>query len=326
LLGLFFKILVRCGLKIDNESLFSENEKCIAIFDCEKELIPQALILKYGVPKHYSLRGKIFFDGDVLQLYYEAFRYFWYEPHFLTKVLLRLGRYSYLISITNCKVIVASAEYSFASSILTGLCEKKSIKHVNIMHGEKWLDCIDAFCGFHEFFLWDNHYISIFSTLRARVDEYIVAKPGILIDVMPRNVLELRYDYTYYLGGFDLSPANLINIKISMEMLMKNGKNVCVRMHPLYGDRAKIEALFQGFQIEIPNNVTVLESLRSTRAAIGLSTTIFWQAEALGLPIILDDFSNPDFYIKLSCLRDLWVSRPHTRLSLLLLSQPADFL
>ncbi len=299
---------------INRESFNNESEKCIAVLDAEREIIPQTLIQKHGNPTCYPLRGRISFDRHVLELFFEALTKYWYEPHFLTKILLRLGRYSELIATTKCKVIVASAEYSFASSALTGLCEKMCIRHVNIMHGEKVINPVDAFCGFHEFFVWDDHYISIFSALRARVNEYTVAKPAILTALVSNNTQEIKYDFIYYLG-WELSMADTISIKKSMEKLAETGRRVCIRMHPRYGDRAKIESLFKRFEIEDPDVVNVLNSLDATRAVIALSTTVFWHAEAFNRPIIIDDISNPDYYKKLSDIRYLWVSRPHTRLS-----------
>lgn len=308
------KALFDVATKKNRDFYNNDSVECIAVLDAEREIIPQALVQKHGNPICYRLRGKISFDRHVLELFFEALTKYWYAPYFLTKVLLRLGRYSELISTTHCKVIVASAEYSFASSALTGLCEKKSIRHVNIMHGEKGINPVDAFCGFHEFFVWDDHYISIFSDLRARVDEYTVAKPAMLTEIVSWESQEIKYDFTYYLG-WELFSADSISIKKSMEALVEDGKTVCIRMHPRYGDRAKIEALFEGFQIEHPDLVDVMESLGATRAVIGLSTTVFWHAEAFGCPIVIDDVSNPDFYNKLSDVRYLWVSRPHTRLS-----------
>lgn len=288
--------------------------KSIAIFDAEEEIIPQEIIDKYGKPIVYSLKGKISFDKDSLSICAAAIRDYWFEPHFLTKVFLRLGRYSQLMSLTKCEVIFASAEYSFVSSVLTGLCEKKSIVHVNVMHGEKVFNIVDAFCGFHEFYLWDPHYISVFSTLRAKVERYSVAKPAILIAKDPGGVRAIKYDFTYYLG-WELSSADTIGIKNTMAMLAKDGKTVCIRMHPRYGNRAKIEAIFKGFEIERPDEVTVAESLSATRAVIALWTSVFWQAEALGCQVVIDDVSNPEFYKKLADLRYLWISRPHSRLS-----------
>jgi hypothetical protein len=296
---------------------------CIAILDSEEEIVPPELIKKYGNPIFHSLTGEILFDMDTFEISYEAWRRYWYEPHYLTKVLLRLGRYSYLISKTKCSVIVASAEYSFASSALTGLCEKKNIKHINIMHGEKFINNVDAFCGFHEFYVWHEHYAYIFRSLRARVNEYHVAKPKMLIDEAPKASGDIVYDFTYYLG-WELDLDDTISIRSSLEKLVKQGKKVCIRMHPRYGNKVKIEAIFKGFSIEHPDVVSLSNSLNATRAVIGLSTTVFWRAEAIGRWIIIDDVSNELFYERLHDIRYLWVSRPHTRLSTIVLRQLSD--
>ncbi len=310
----FARVVNDAILKIRGGASYGETEKCIAIFDSDDEIIPQAIIEKHGKPKVYSLKGEIFYDEDALSICTAAIRGYWFEPHFLTKVFLRLGRYSQLISLTRCEVIVASAEYSFASSVLTGLCEKKSIMHVNVMHGEKVFNLVDAFCGFHEFYVWDPHYIALFAELRAKSERYLVEKPAMLISIESRGARRFKYDFTYYLG-WELSSADTLSIKKSMEMLSKKGKTVCVRMHPRYGNRANIEALFEGYEIEHPDRVTVAESLLATRSVIALWTSVFWQAEELGCPVVIDDVSNPEFYKKLTDVRYLWTSRPHTRLS-----------
>jgi hypothetical protein len=314
------KILYDCLLIKNRYSRSFEPKECIAILDLDEEIIPEVLIKKYGRPVYFPLRGVIFFDQQVLNIYYQAIMKYWHEPHFIIKIILRLGRYAELTTKTQCKIIIASAEYSFASSILTDFCEKKSIKHINVMHGEKVVNPVDAFCGFHEFFVWDKHYISIFTALRAKVEEYAVAKPLMLNKIIFNETQQIKYDFTYYLG-WEFTHTDSINIKKSMEVLVKNGYRVCVRMHPRYGERAKIEEIFDGFQIEFPNEVNMMESLEATHAVIGLLTTVFWHAEELGRPIIIDDVSNPDFYKKLFNIRYLWISKTHSRLSLLKIAQ-----
>jgi hypothetical protein len=291
-----------------------ETKECIAVLDVDEEIIPEVITRKHGSPTFFSLRGVILFDPHVLDIYCQAAVKYWHEPHFIIKIILRLGRYAELIKQTQCKTIISSSEYSFASSILTELCEKKSIKHINVMHGEKVINPIDAFCGFHEFIVWDKHYISVFTALRAKVDKYTIAKPLILKDIIFNENKKIKYDFTYYLG-WELTLADSLNIKKSMEVLVKHGYRVCVRMHPRYGERAKIEEIFDGFQIEFPNEVGVKESLSATNAVIGLLTTIFWHAEVYGSKIIIDDVSNPYFYKKLFDIRYLWISKPHFKLS-----------
>jgi hypothetical protein len=314
------KILYDCLLIKNRCSRSFEPEECIAVLDADEEIIPEVLIKKHGSPAYFSLRGVIFFDKQVLSIYCQAIMKYWYEPHFIIKIILRLGRYAELIMKTQCKIIIASAEYSFASSVLTDFCEKKSIKHINVMHGEKVINPVDAFCSFHEFIVWDKHYISVFTTLRAKVEEYTIAKPQMLNEIIFNENQQIKYDFTYYLG-WELTLADSINIKKSMEVLVRNGYRVCVRMHPRYGERAKIEEIFDGFQIEFPNEVSMIESLESTHAVIGLLTTVFWHAEEFGRPIIIDDVSNPDFHKKLFDIRYLWIFKPHSRLSLFQLTQ-----
>jgi hypothetical protein len=310
------KILCDCLLIKNRYSRNFQPKECIAVLDADEEIIPEVLIKKHGNPAYFPLRGVIFFDQQVLNIYYQSVIKYWYEPHFIIKIILRLGRYAELITKTQCKIIIASAEYSFASSVLTDFCEKKSITHINAMHGEKVINPVDAFCHFHEFFVWDKHYISVFTTLRAKVEKYTVAKPLMLKKISFNETQQIKYDFTYYLG-WELSLTDSINIKKSIEVLVKNGYRVCVRMHPRYGERAKIEEIFDGFQIEFPNEVSMIESLEATHAVIGLLTTVFWHAEELGRPIIIDDMSNPDFYKKLFNIQYLWISKPHSRLSLL---------
>lgn len=319
LLAVCTKVLWDILLKKSKENREYSQIHCVAVFDCEEEIVPPALIKKYGNPQFYPLRGDISFDLHTFEIAYEAWRKYWYEPHYVTKLLLRLGRYSYLISKSNCSVIVASAEYSFASSALTSLCEKKSIKHVNIMHGEKFINNVDAFCGFHEFFVWHEHYISIFKSLRARIGEYTVARPGMLINEVSKASGEIVYDFTYYLG-WELDPDDTISIRSSLEPLVEQGKKVNIRMHPRLGNMVRIEAIFEGFIIEHPDAISLIDSLNATRAVIGLSTTVFWYAEAIGRQIIIDDISNKVFYERLHDIKYLWVSKPHARLSKIIIS------
>jgi hypothetical protein len=292
-------------------------EQCIGIMDAEKELVPVGLRGKYGDPVIYPLRGEVSFDDDAINLFNNMIPKYWYEPHFLLKLILRIGRYSYLIGETNCQVVVSSAEYSFASAALTGFCEAKGINHINIMHGEKIINPVDAFCSFHEFYVWHEHYVPVFRALRAKVARYTVERPSKYSSSPGDFEAVPDYDYTYYLG-WELSDKDVINIKKTLSCLRASGNRLCVRAHPRFVDRREIKSIFHDIEIQWPEDIPLDESIIKTRNVISLMTSVFWDANEMGRGVIIDDVSNTEFYRALAEVSYFWVLRPHTKLSSLL--------
>ncbi len=289
--------------------------RIIAIMDATVDILPNTILCKEKDFPIYPLRGCIEFDAVAYATTTTLFKRYWKEPYFVSKCVLKTLRYAALKAETDCEVIVASAEYSFASSAATGYCDLRGIRHVNVMHGEKILDPVDAFCGFHDFYVWHEHYVDLFREMRSCAERFIISTP-LSWQRLQRGGREgaADYDLTYYLG-WELSAADLTSIHATLAPLKESGRKICVRMHPRYGNRKVIRKTFAGFSIEDPTDVSLAKSLKSTACVASLFTTVFWEAKAAGRDVVIDDISNPYFFKTLKEVRYLWVSETHSLLS-----------
>lgn len=213
--------------------------------------------------------------------------------YFYFKCMCRIASYSEIVNRYSPKDIYASAEYSFTSSVLTDYCERKKIRHINVMHGEKIFYIRDSFSRFHIFYVWDEFYTTLFHKLRADKTVYIVQRPY-LPDITTKCTMS---KCTYYLQMHSL--AELKKIKQSLE---KTGLIYKVRPHPIYMSQ-NIKAIFGKEQIEDPREVDIWNSLKNAECVVSVDSTVLLQAYWKKIPIIIDDISNIKYTEELK-LRD----------------------
>lgn len=230
-------------------------------------------------------------------------------PLFIFKCMCRIASYAQIIRCHSPKSIIASAEYSFTSSVLTYYCEERKIQHINIMHGEKEFYIRDAFSRFHRFYIWDNFYKLLFKEmLRANKTEYIVEKPPFLV-LQKGGCADT---YVYYMQ---------IHTNKQIQMIRNSLKALdhkfVVRPHPLHFNK-KISQLFETYEIENPEKVSLERSLMSAEMVISICSTVLLQAYWLGIPVVIDDISDPIFYSELKKRNYIMLNKPHTLLSDLL--------
>ena len=77
------------------------------------------------------------------------------------------------------------------------------------MHGEK-ITCIrDSYCTFDTVYVFDNHYIDIFSNLKWSVQRYEIFLPYKFFLNKNKNK-NIEYDYTYYLAAENFNILKII--------------------------------------------------------------------------------------------------------------------
>lgn len=261
------------------------------------EVIPDAVKEKYhpvsdGWYQRTSLSTKDL--GFLLKLAIRAP----HHPYFVLKAMINIANYSDMIRAHSPKVMIQFGEFSFSSSILTEYCHSKGIKHVDVMHGEKFYFIRDAFFMYDECFVWDKHYINLFKRLRADAGEFIVALPQSMhIDCKNYVKKETFSDYKYYLQEY--TEAEIKSIVESMQFANREGKSVKYRPHPRYSDIALLRKYVSEDQIEIPKAVSIMESISNLGCAVGSFTTVLTQAFFSGKCVVLDDVTFADQYGKL---------------------------
>ncbi len=220
------------------------------------------------------------------------------------KNMCRIASYSYLIDMYDPKIVFCSAEYSFTSSILTYYCELRGIYHINLMHGEKQFNPREAFCRFTKFYVWDEYYISLFDKLRAGKSNFEVQNL-----VIPISSVNLDNNhYTYYLQLH--TEAQLIIIKNTLDRL---NKSYHVRPHPVYSNEL-VEKIFGTEHIE-NNSINIWDSIKNAGTAISQDSTVLYQAYLSGVPIVIDDISDREYYSELKQRGYIMLNKPHQLLS-----------
>lgn len=205
--------------------------------------------------------------------------------YFYFKCMCRVASYSKIFNEYTPKDLYVSAEYSFTSSILTAYCERNRVRHINVMHGEKTFFIREAFSRFHIFYVWDDFYIKLFHQLRANRTEYVVCRQNIP-DFVP------VYDSgkcTYYLQKH--KPEELKSIKQALDRM---GVEYKVRPHPQHLS-SEIKEIFGEEYVEDPFKVSIWDSLKEAGTAISVGSTVLLQAFWKGIPVIIDNISNPAY-------------------------------
>ena len=196
--------------------------------------------------------------------------------------------------------------------MLTQYCEERGIKHINVMHGEKLYYMRDSFFRFHECYVWDDFYKDLFVKMRAELTQFKIAVPPSLkfpqSDAVPKTV-----DYTYYLGAE--RGLKLRTILKALERIRRKSLNVAVRPHPRYTDFSEIISLAPKIELEDCKTMTIEQSLKRTKNAISVYSTVLNQAFNNDIGIVIDDMSDKMTYDLLNERMYCMMNKPHKLLS-----------
>lgn len=237
-----------------------------------------------------------------------------FDFYFILKVVLKISQYRYIISYYAPRKIVVHSEYSFCSSILTYYCNMQGIKHINMMHGEKLFNIRDSFFRFNKCYVWDEHYINLFSSLRADPSQFQIAIPPSVKIERDKYIDNSCYaDYKYYLSNN--TPEELRRIVETMKVLEKYGFSIIVRPHPRYTDMEVLKQMLDNINIEDSHSISIEKSIVNVRSVIGTYSTVLYQAYLLGKNVILDDVVYKNLVDKLSKYKYIMMMKPHKLLS-----------
>lgn len=234
--------------------------------------------------------------------------------YFLAKCLYKLAVYSAIIEKYQPDAIIASTEYSFTSSILTGYCGAEKIKHINVMHGEKLFSIRDAYTRFHLFYVWDPYYIELYRLLKSEKTKYYVEQPRALI-FNNRNIAK-EYDYTYYLQINTVD--ELFHIERNLRKIKKD-KKISIRPHPIYSKLEDVKKVFKDYNIEDCRQVPIEISILRTRNVVSFYSTVLYQAYLNDVDAVMDDLAYPEQFEQLKELNYIMLSKKHRLLSELII-------
>lgn len=222
-------------------------------------------------------------------------KYFWHF-YFRAKVYNKLLNYNYIINYCKPRNIITSNEYSFTSSILTNYCEENNVKHIDVMHGEKVFDIINAFFRFSKIYAWSDNYIELFKNLKAKINEYdiYIPKKRFYIDVKE----EKEFDLTIYLQ----EQNNRQMRKLNKALNEINDLRISIRPHPRYTNFKSFQKIFKNFNLEDFRKISCEESIARTKCVCSIFSTVILQAHYNNVNICIDDISLPCVYKKLDDL------------------------
>lgn len=252
------------------------------------KLLPRCIFREFKEIIYDGYHVKMMLGVEDIRFVCEIIKYKPFSFFFVYKFILRLALYRGIINCYHPIAIITASEYSFLSSILTRYCEYNNMMHINIMHGERFLEIGSSFFRFTRCYVWDEYYIDIFKTLRACDKQFIVEVPPVLeiqTDVCISNMEVV--DFKYYLT--DHTNEDLKMIALNIDKLLVKGYKVKVRPHPLYCTRRIAKDFFLENVLEDVDSVSIENSLNSTRAVIGVDSTVIFQAYLCGKHVVFDD-------------------------------------
>lgn len=260
------------------------------------EIIPQELSSKYLICREEWNAGFCFTNADVRYLFHKVFG--WRRPYFILKAMMQIALFSARITRYAPERIITHLEFSFCSSLLTDYCHYKGVRFINVMHGEKLLNIRDSFFHFDECYVWDKHYVDMFVKLKAESSQFRIAvPPSLKIDCNVHLNPVVYADYKYYLAH--ITDNEMAGIAKSMAFVKEEGKSVKYRIHPRYTDLTILRKYITEDEIELPKNVSILESVSNMKCAVGSYTTVLLQAHLAGKKVLLDDVTYSHIYEQL---------------------------
>lgn len=324
LLGMPFTVLLNIAsmlllcflwvLRSNSKEYLEKQESQRAVFVSQgipENIIPDSLKKKYGTIHIINEISVWRWSDEDKSFMRTVMRHYPMSFHFLLKVFLKINMYSAWRFMYDPQAIIVCSEYSFTSSVLTAYCQRMKIEHINVMHGEKLYYMRDAFFRFDKCYIWDEFYKNLFGLLRADKAQFIIELPSSMR--FETEDIEKKYDYVFYLTQERGEEIN--TIAKNLELLKKQGNRVGVRPHPRYTNMEEAKKVFSDIDIEDTREVEIEKSILRTENVISLYSTVLNQAIHNNIPIVVDDVTNREKYLRLKEMKFICLNKEHKLLS-----------
>ena len=162
------------------------------------------------------------------------------------------------------------------------------------MHGEKLFTMNETFNHFHRFYVFDKFYEDNFLFLRASMlTKFIVSPPPkFFIDIKQFELKDCIVDFTYYLEDFN--EIEIKRIRDTVLLLDKKGYSIRVRPHPRFNDEVLMKKYIPERFIEDTSKFSIEQSICSCKNIVSVRSAILYQAQRLGMTVVLDDVNYKD--------------------------------
>ena len=204
---------------------------------------------------------------------------------FVLKCAMKIMAYCDIIDKTNVRAIIVTSEDSYTSSVLTHYCRMRSVRHINIMHGEMVYGLARTFFCFDECFVWDEYYETLCLRMRADPAQFTI---GIPEGLLYHNCTPAVIGATYYFQN--QTREQMIVVKEALERL---GVSYRVRPHPIFTNMDNLNSVFGEETIEDYGQVSIEQSIMRSKMLIAKNSTVLFQGYINKRRVVIDDVSDP---------------------------------
>ena len=290
--------------EVHSGTLLLERSRAVPDFS---DVVPQELFQDYEnvvVIDNFNKKFGIL-CRETRKIWYDVVRRYPFSFFFHYWVFMELAAHSYFIKeYSPSATAVYVNERNVASPIITDLYESQNRKFISFMHGEYLLQLVQAHMKFSEYYVWDDSYVNMFRDALKCEAVFIPYKPNKLKKRWNLESFKPTYYCTYYFG--DETEKTIFQIAEVFSRFEKEGKKCKIRLHPRdIVHKDLIKRVFEKEKIEIEDNknISLEESLGRTKYAVGMQTTVLFEALTEGRKIVIDDVSDPNHFRN---LQDRW--------------------
>lgn len=245
------------------------------------------------------------------------------------RALLNLANFYRLVYIYEPEAIINfRAELNSMSSIITLMCENEGVEYINFMHGEVMTNISSAFVRFSRFYIWDDHYKEVFRWSKSPMDQFRTYLPAMYDHKSDTDKSDKEYFITYMFcgdekGHMDFNAETICRV---FKQLDQKGYKCKVRPHPRWSDMNQLHKVFDGsgIEIEIPEKVSVTESIYSSEYIAGTFSSVLTEAYYMKKTVVIDDISDKELISTLKRRKYFLLNKEHILLSKLLEESSID--
>ncbi len=305
--ALFFALLSNTSVEENNINkgmLVLEQSRDVPDFN---DVIPREFYRDYNQVKVVNNFNKKFgfLSRETRALWLSTIRRYPFKFFFHYWVYMELAAHTAFLRIYSPEAVAVYVnERNVASPIITELYESRGRRFISFMHGEYLLQLIQAHMKFSEYYVWDESYVEMFRDVLRCEAKFIPYKPNKLKKRWHLEDSKPNYYCTYYFG--DETEKTIYEIANIFQDFESKGKKCKIRLHPRDIVHTElIKDVFNKAHIEIENNheVSLEQSLANTKYAVGMQTTVLFEAVTEGKQIVIDDVSDPKHF---NNLQDRW--------------------
>lgn len=274
------------------------------------------------IPSQLKEEYPIYFETEFDNRPYLSFKDYWYifkiiKRHplscwFTFKLIFKISKYSAYICRNSPKAFIVHNEYSFTSSVLTDFCHQYGIEHINYQHGERLWQIQCGFSEYDRFYVWDEYYADILTSLNVKTHFINYTPQTLLLDENICQNDDYYFDLKYYLGFYSEEEFKLI--VDCLRKVEKKGLSWCVRLHPRYSNQEIAIKYLDNIHIE-SNMVSIEHSITNCKYACSIYSTVLYQAYSIGKQIVIDDISISGRYDILANFKYIMIGKKHMKLS-----------